>query len=123
LFAAVSVRFTSTLANFGQERVMNNDKGYAAYKAEEQRQANIFAQEMKNALDAAALNMEGSAMLNAGIGACVGLLIEQLGAIGDGRIRKQMYETVCAELRKGMIEVARNPRKPSQVAILGGGDA
>ena len=100
-----------------------NDKGYAAYKAEEQRQATLFANEMKNALDAAALKIDGPAMLNAGIGACVGLLIEQLGAIGDGRIRKQMHDTICAELRKGMIEVARNPRKHSQVAILGGKDA
>tara|TARA_R110002110_G_scaffold37601_1_gene124010 strand:- start:6404 stop:6697 length:294 start_codon:yes stop_codon:yes gene_type:complete len=93
---------------------------YEDYKAEEQRQATALANAMKLAMDESAKGFE-TPMLNACAGALVGLQIELLASIGDGRARKAMQTTMERELKRGLIEAVRNPNRAiSQVMVLGG---
>jgi hypothetical protein len=98
--------------------------GYAKYKAEEQRQATALAKAMKNAADECAKTFDSVPMLNAFAGALVGLEIELLLSIEDGRARKNLLNSMDQALDKGIIDGLRNPNRTfAKTAILGGKDA
>lgn len=95
---------------------------YDAYKAEEQRQATIMAKAAKRAMDEAAKEFE-LPMLNAFLGAMVGLEIEALSAIEDGKMRRSMIVAMDKQRRIGLREALSKQREFAQVAQLGGRDA
>ncbi len=93
---------------------------YEDYKREEQRQATIMAEAMKAAMDECAKGFE-TPMLNACAGALLGLEIELLASIKDGRSRKALMKTMEAQLRNGVREAVSKPsRFHVETVVIGG---